>query len=397
MATENNPKLEYLDQGYVAKRDKQTFALQFALSTPSPNDKTPVLCIHGQFSRFILTLIDNTTSNRNILKVNIRADEVPHLFRQYELASAAKFGYKTNPKAAKENAKDRCPAFDTKIRAGVLKDKTPGEILMEDPSKANELARHRQWLSEHVTQYPKNEEVIVAIDDAMFLMNTNQLASKAASCSSGNSSTSVTIFKEDFKYMSSGTSEPNMKTGVKVHITSEFEDAFPWKFYIENNDVPFANGKPSWNQAKNKRSGVVRLTDMEMDCLIYRMRALMQLFESHVFAEAYKFVQENQNAWRHQQDAPVQEAAPRQQNVVPYPQNGYGGQQPRQNWNNGYSAVPNQQPNTRPNPQNYGQGRQGQVQYQGQQFPQQTPAQYPVQQNVPQQWNGYGYNQPQYG
>lgn len=372
MGNENNPKLEYLDQGYVAKRDKQTFALQFALSAPSPNDKTPVLCIHGQYSRFILTLIDNTGSNRNILKVNIKADEVPHLFRQYELASAAKFNHKNQPKVSTGDVKDRCPAFETKIRAGEMKGRTPGEILMEDPNKANELSRHRQWLSEHTTQYPKNVEIISAIDDAMFLLSTNQLAAKASNSSAGNSSTSATIFKEDFKYMSSGASEPNMKTGVKVHATCEFEDQFPWKFYIENSDVPMYNGKPNWNQAKNKRMGVIRLTDMEMDCLIYRMRSLMQLFESYIFADAYKFVQSNQNAWRNQtaQDRQNPPAAPAQQPMG----NAASCGQPAQNWNGNYN-YPNQYQ---------------QAQYQQGQYRQPNA---PVAQ--PQQWNGYPQGQYQ--
>lgn len=369
MGNETNPKLEYLDQGYVAKRDKQTFALQFALSSPSPNDKTPVLCLHGQYSRFILTLIDNTGSNRNILKVNIKSDEVPYLFRQYELASAAKFEHKNMAKPIQENVQDRCFAFETKIRAGEMKGRTPGEILMEDPNKVNELNRHRCWLVEHATQYPKNTEIITAIDDAMYLLSTNQLAANASSYTAGGSRTSATIFKEDFKYMSSGASEPNMKTGVKVHATCEFEDQFPWKFYIENSDVPMFNGKPNWNQAKNKRMGVIRLTDMEMDCLIYRMRSLMQLFESYVFADAYRFVQNNQNAWRNQanQNSQNPPAVPVVQypvnNAVPYGQNG----QSAQGWNGNYNY---------PNQYQQGQYRQPNV---------------PAEQ--PQQWN----NNPQYG
>lgn len=286
-----NRKLEYLDQGYAVRRNNQTLALQFALSPPSSTDAVPVLSLHSPYSRFVLTLIDLTGNERKIMKANIRADEVPYLLRQYELAIRGKYefllahGGKDDTSGAVSN-----PAFKIQIRAGALKGRTPGEVLLEDPSKESELTRHRKWLEDNLGTYPKNQEVIDAINDALYLKSVGQLEKKE---DGDISVSSMTLFKEDYKYMSS--SSPTVKTGAKIAITCEYQDAFPWKIALENCEVPFEHGELDYNRATNRRKGTIHLSDKEMEYMIYKIGALMSQFENHMFAEAYDFVQKH--AW----------------------------------------------------------------------------------------------------
>ena len=137
-----NRKLEYLDQGYAVRRNNQTLALQFALSPPSNTDSVPVLSLHSPYSRFVLTLIDLTGNERKIMKANIRADEVPYLLRQYELAIRGKYEFLMA--RGKDDAAGTAsnPAFKVQIRAGALKGRTPGEVLLENQ---NSLVTESGW------------------------------------------------------------------------------------------------------------------------------------------------------------------------------------------------------------------------------------------------------------
>ena len=83
--------LQYLQQCWSALQTNKTLGLDYYLSAPSGADDIPAMTLHDQFSRFTLTLIDNSGNERKIVRVNIRAKEIPYLLEKYEQISLAKF------------------------------------------------------------------------------------------------------------------------------------------------------------------------------------------------------------------------------------------------------------------------------------------------------------------
>lgn len=291
----SNRKLECLDQAYAVRRSNQTFVLQFALVPPASTDSVPVMTMHSPFSRFILTLIDNSGNERKIMKGNIRAEEVPFLLRQYDFAVHGKHDFLANKDERGDDASDPMDtAFKVRLRAGAMKGRTPAEILLEDPTKEGELTRHRKWLEDHLGTYPGNQEVIDAIDNALYLQSVGELDSKVATSFPKDF---MIIYKEDYKYMTGAS--PSTKTSAKIEIGCEYQEEYPWKITLENSEVPFQNDNGNMvllrDQAKDQRKGTIHLSDKEMEYLIYKIGALLSQFENHFFASAYNFIQEN--AW----------------------------------------------------------------------------------------------------
>lgn len=288
MAEKGNKKTEYLRQCFSAVHTNQTLALDCFLEPTMEGDETPALMLHGKFSRFVVALIDNSGITRKIMKANIRAEEVPYILRQYELTLAEKFRTKLHPDEDEEEPKQSA-AYTTRFRLGNLKGKTPAEILLADPLAKGQLERQRQFLQDNVGKYPSNQELIDAIDDAIYLMDNGLLTDEQP-----HSKNFITLYQEDYKYMANGSSDT--KTLAKIAITCDFSLDSPWGISIENGECPTVNGKPDRTQVRDKRSGTMQINDTEMARFMHALQNIKQLFESYVFPDAYRFV--DTHSWR---------------------------------------------------------------------------------------------------
>lgn len=283
-----SPKTNYLNQCWSAVHTNQTLALDCFLSGTVETDDIPALMLHNQFSRFTLTFIDNSGNERKVMRVNIRAHEVPLLVEEYKNANKAKFDRKLSCTGAPKEEKSLPAAYTIRIRAGDLKGKTPAEILLADPSKEGELARHKGWLSSNLAKYPKNQDVIDAIDNALYLLSTGSLASQETVPSA---TTVVEIWRKDFKTMSSGSG--NTRTNAKISISCDMESNNPWCFRIENSEHPLVNGAVDWNTVNNRRYGTIRLNDEEMANFITTLANVKSYFEAYEYPKAHDFTQRN--------------------------------------------------------------------------------------------------------
>lgn len=289
---EKTKGMQYLKQCWSALQSNKTLGLDFNLSAPSGKGNVPALHLHDEFSRYVLTLIDNSGNERKIIKVNIRAFEIAHLVREYDHVDLAKFFHEMQaPKdEAEQEATKPSPAYTVRIRAGAMKGKTPAEILMEDATKEGELVRHRDWLAGFLGQYPKNQEVIDAIDDAIYLLSEGQLTAKQAKAAT--SGKVMDVWEASFKTMSSGN--PATRTSAQVKLTCEFGARNPWCFTLQNSEHPFSNGVVDKKTTLNSKSGTFYLNDELMANLIKTIDTRKFQFETHVFGNAINYVQENE-------------------------------------------------------------------------------------------------------
>lgn len=179
-----NKQMQYLHQYFSAVHTNQTLAVEDYLEGPFESDDIPVLTLHSQFSRIAIGLIDKSTNETNVLKACFKADELPFLFEQYELAKLEKrnFANMRNARVAESTeasntaaAQPLPPAYTVTIRLGNFKGKTPARVLLDNPNDLSKLESSRDWLMERVSTHPENKTIIDAINNALELFRSGKL------------------------------------------------------------------------------------------------------------------------------------------------------------------------------------------------------------------------------
>lgn len=67
-------------------------------------------------------------------------------------------------------------AYAVKFFIGEFRGKTPAQVLTEDPENVDKLLKQKEQLSANVSRYPKNQDQIDAIDEAITLLENGMLA-----------------------------------------------------------------------------------------------------------------------------------------------------------------------------------------------------------------------------
>ena len=281
-----NPKMDYINQCFSAVHSNQTLAVDVFLSGPTDGDGIPVYNLHNQYSRFTFTIIDNSGNIRKIVRANVRAKEWPHLKSQYKLANRLRFEWEVEHAEVEETPLP--PAYMVALRAGEMKGKTPAEILLADPTKTGELTRHKEWLSKYLSSYPRNKEVIEAIDNAIQLLSAGELIPVEGMQASGGN---ISTWKKDFKKMSNGSG--NSATIARVSITCDRGSDNPWCFRIENVEHPMVNGEVDKETIIDRRYSTMRLNAEEMDLCMHQMETIMDYHEKVFCGKAEKYVEKN--------------------------------------------------------------------------------------------------------
>ena len=159
----------------------QTFFILNQLTPPEYKDSSePLLFHHDTFSRFVFVIIH---ANKKAATANIPVDAVPFL-----LETTKNLNFRDSillPSLAKDgHPEPQSPAYTTIITSGTLKGKTPASALLENASKNKPLLlNQRRWLQQNLPKYPKNQEQITAIEEALTLFDNGKLdGSLSAAC-----------------------------------------------------------------------------------------------------------------------------------------------------------------------------------------------------------------------
>ena len=272
---------KYPMQCWSTLHTKKTMSCDCQLSPPREDDDDAYLGLHSGFSRFVVTIIDKESNEVKVVKSNIRAlTEVPYLLEQYEAAKYKKLMHK-----GEDEKEEVSPAYRVTIKTGTYKGKTPAEVLLNDSSKVNELERSKKWLQDNVNKYPGNQEVIDAIEDAINLLELNELAPNNAPISNN-----YVLFDEKFKAMSGGVGK---KIKASIKIVCNFDRNSAWSFTIENdlyNEADynkFLKGNSDVKPIETKRC-TMNLSDKEMAGFIKSIQTTKELYENMIFKEMWK-------------------------------------------------------------------------------------------------------------
>lgn len=187
------------------------------------------------------------------------------------------------------------PAFTTTLMLTAFKGRTPGDILIEDPGKKEELLKGKSWLESNLSRFPANKKQIDAIDAAINLLEIGELHSAPAT--SKPKSSIFTIYKKDCKYKNEKDANGNNLV-YSITITCDSSKNFPIEIVIENCFAPIVSSGSGQTTVKmaaavNKRVASMSVTDDEWLAWVGQANRLYDCFNNRSFPDLYKKVVES--------------------------------------------------------------------------------------------------------
>lgn len=255
----------YANQCFVGQTNKKTLSVEAYLTEPQENGLTPPLTLLSDFSRFRVTIADYSKEPKSYVFANILArNELAYLVDMYRAVFNNTLLLKSEPLPI---------AYTQKFTGGLFKDKSPAEVLIEDETRRTELERNRDYLIGKLSQYPKNQAMIDAIDNAIVLFDNGELYERS-------SVSNFIIFNKEFKRMSGN------KIQASIKIVYEPSMDFPWVISISNSDIVSINGDKV--ETKDRRSEYYRLSTEQMAGLIKTIEELALAFKINHYTQLQK-------------------------------------------------------------------------------------------------------------
>lgn len=162
-----------LEVGSVVRKNK-TFSITSHLSRANAYDNDPPYLIYNKFSRFALSILDTTNGTKSV-KGNIRTSEIADIIYRTEYAFKRHMDAETVLDDNLSTDDRTSPAYTVRIATGTLRGLTPAQAIAD--GKEQLLINQKQFLEEHLQQYPSNRAQINAIDDALNLKAKNLIGS----------------------------------------------------------------------------------------------------------------------------------------------------------------------------------------------------------------------------
>lgn len=151
---------------YFCLRQNQTFFALNELTMPACKDGSePLTFHHDTFSRFKFIIIN---AEKKAATANIPVTAIPGIFEKMKEARLQK-------KEDNNDASANSPAYTVIIASGTLRGKTPAQALLENQNNKQFLINQVTFLKQHLSQYPKNQIQIDAIEDALKLYSSGRL------------------------------------------------------------------------------------------------------------------------------------------------------------------------------------------------------------------------------
>lgn len=208
-------------------RQQQTFFVLNELTMPTCEDGSePLMFHHETFSRFKFVIINQ---DKKAATANVPVSEFPGIFEEVKNKNLLKkmnssenkmfgmvnsigkmtqklvgklIGQPQHQAPAKLDANS--PAFTLAISSGTLKGKTPVAALMENAEMNKPfLERQVSWLKQNLAKYPRNQQQIDAITQALDYYNkgllTKSSVDSAASSAVQASTDANVVYKTGFR------------------------------------------------------------------------------------------------------------------------------------------------------------------------------------------------------
>ena len=173
------------------------------------------------------------------------------------------------------------PAYTVPIKERNCKNRTAAEVLQME-NGLNILTNARKFFAANLNRYPKNEQMVKAIDEALFLYQSRQLS---------QSVNLPPLYSSPVK-PKSNADKNNRHTAYSISISGSSSSTVDWTFEIFNCKALLRNmGKlkvVDVEHAEEKKTLTFKITQQEMDLFIYRLQSTLDIFERMNFQGDYK-------------------------------------------------------------------------------------------------------------
>ena len=275
------------------KRTNKTLGVDANLCLPTAEEyeaerKMP-LQMHSNYSRFTLTILEGGIGT----KANIPASDIDLICEETRLGLEKILDYELN----KPSEKKRSVAYTQKLFDKKFSGKTPAEVLLEDPSKKEELLKTRKFLEANISKYKANQYQINAIDDAITLFEKGELDADGTVNSA--STAFFSIYDEPTKIPNANKTDKKGNTFVySISIKCAPDKDYPFIINIMNGMAPVKKDSTGrivaeLSKIEDEQKNSFLLTKKEWVKLSRKMQKTVENFESMYFEKQYRLAQKN--------------------------------------------------------------------------------------------------------
>lgn len=289
---------------HKTKGSTKTLGIDAMLFSPKESDdvRTPAapLEMHEGYSVFKGTLIVKTDAGTDFVKFNIPAKAIPYIHKKTSMAidmnmknSGLIQPLKKQMGKGTADGKEETlsgPAYTVTMKTGILKGKTPAQVLLESPNGRDSLLRQQNFLEANVAKYPANQQQIDAIKEAVRLYDEGRLAKADAGEETADPGGSITIYACAPKNIKP-IDEEGRWTIYQVTIVYSPEMSLPFEVTVMNCYAPVDKSKGNeivMSQAVKRQTQSIRLSEEEWYTMIDSMKATKIMFENLTYPEQLK-------------------------------------------------------------------------------------------------------------
>lgn len=329
--------IKYPKDLYTAFTKMSTLSVAAELFPAEGKDgDSPYTIYKEPFSRFVFTIIKKEGQSKQFVNANISVNEIPDILAKAQSAQNAETflklpfvnqlfnaikgvnklvknvgegvdsivnylstGIKPQQNLQNNNTNNtNVPAGNlansVTIYNGTFKGKTPAQVLKEDPNNASALQKQHAWLEKNLAQYPGNKQQMDAINEALAMLNANQLGDDNIDevVNFGD----VVLYKPSPRALIRKKDQNGYCPVYEIAILYHLGDDYPVEIQVSNYKAPVNqrnNGliNPDRSKAIERQNNMFRLSSSQFNDMIYKMSAHMRRFES-LYA-SYQFKQAN--------------------------------------------------------------------------------------------------------
>ena len=178
-------------------------------------------------------------------------------------------------------SKPNTPAYTVPIKERNCKNRTAAEVVQME-NGLNILTNARKFFAANLDRYPKNQQMVEAIDEALYLYQSHSLS---------QSINLPPLYSSPVKPKSTADKN-NRRTAYSISISGSSSLSVDWTFEIFNCKAFLKDlGKLKTvdvEHAEDKRTLTFKVTQQEMDLFIYRLQSTLENFERMNFLGQYK-------------------------------------------------------------------------------------------------------------
>lgn len=270
-----------------ARNVKTTFSVDAHMVAVEDGDGiTPSELHKAGLSRFVLSIL-RIESDTKTVTGNIPVAEVAGFLQEADFSLNYLSFLKT------QSTPQTTGTTQTKtvtLKFGPHKGKTPEEVLLENPANRESLENSKKLLVDKVAQYPANQELIDAIDNAIALLESGKLAPSNSTVATATKA--FPVYESGIKVPNSSKVNEHGKTMVyTINITCDPNMNIPYQVEIMNGYclVP-KDGEVNFSSMEGSVKLNTRLTKMQFASLVANIKRRLNLFEI-INAEKSEFLE----------------------------------------------------------------------------------------------------------